>query len=91
MAMVNLGSTMIDRDSATPLYQQVREALEQLLKSGTYASGDLMPTEEELCDKFQVSRITVRKATEELVMRDTWLRGRGREPLLPGRRSSVTC
>jgi GntR family transcriptional regulator len=37
-----------------------------LLKSGTYEVGDLIPTEEELCERFQVSRITVRRATEEL-------------------------
>ncbi|MCL4396052.1 MAG: GntR family transcriptional regulator [Chloroflexi bacterium] len=67
MTLVTLDSIVIDRESPTPLYHQLEEALVQLLKSGAYAIGDLFPTEEELCGKFHVSRITVRRATEELV------------------------
>jgi GntR family transcriptional regulator len=38
-----------------------------LLKSGEYREGDSFPTERELEQRFEVSRITVRRALDELV------------------------
>ena len=46
----------------TPLYLQVARTLKEEIVSGAYMVGSLLPTEEELCKRFSVSRYTVREA-----------------------------
>lgn len=60
-------SIVVDRSSPLPLYHQVREALLDMLKTGPYQPGSLFPTEQELSGRFDVSRITIRRAIDELV------------------------
>ena len=57
----------IDHDNPLPLYSQLREGLLALLKDGQFEEGDSFPTERELVQKYGVSRITVRRAVDELV------------------------
>jgi GntR family transcriptional regulator len=57
----------VDRSSPVPLYHQLREVLLTLIKEGRLQEGHLIPTERELGERFQVSRITVRRAIDELV------------------------
>ena len=49
-----------------PLYQKVKEQLQSDIKRGKWAVGDCLPGELELCQKFGVSRFTVRQALLEL-------------------------
>lgn len=56
----------IHNDSATPLHAQVTKALTEDIANGKYVYGDKIPSEPELCKLFDVSRITVRKAVENL-------------------------
>ena len=58
---------VVDRSSPLPLYHQVREALLAMLKAGPYQPGSLFLTEQELSERFEVSRITIRRAIDELV------------------------
>jgi GntR family transcriptional regulator len=48
--------------SDTPLYLQVAAALKDAIVSGAYPVGSLLPTEDALCERFAVSRYTVRSA-----------------------------
>ena len=48
--------------SGTPLYLQVARALKEEIVSGAYPVGSLLPTEDGLCERFSVSRYTVREA-----------------------------
>ncbi|NJN92666.1 MAG: GntR family transcriptional regulator [Anaerolineales bacterium] len=57
----------IDKDAPLPLYHQVRAALMTLITEGELKEGNLIPTEREIGEKLQVSRITVRRAIDELV------------------------
>ncbi|HEV8307224.1 MAG TPA: GntR family transcriptional regulator [Methylomirabilota bacterium] len=50
-----------------PLHFRVREHLIQLMSSGALTPGDQVPTEQELMDRFKVSRTTVRRALQDLV------------------------
>ena len=59
-------SPVIDRDSPLPLYVQLKDALLRLIQIGHFQEGDSIPTERELGESFQVSRITVRRAIAEL-------------------------
>jgi GntR family transcriptional regulator len=52
--------------SDDPLYLQVVRALKDEIISGVYPVGSQLPTEEELCDRFSVSRYTVREALRRL-------------------------
>lgn len=60
-----------------PLYRRVSRALEERIRSGAIAPGASLPSEGQLCDSFGVSRITVRRALEELVQRRLVVRRRG--------------
>lgn len=57
---------MLMRNSAKPLYIQIKEDLETAIKSNKYPKDTKLPSEKELCEKYQVSRITIRKAIELL-------------------------
>ncbi len=47
-------------------YQKIFELLHQRITDGTYAVGSTLPTEQELCAEFDVSRYTVREALRRL-------------------------
>ena len=49
-----------------PRYQQIASELISEIESGTYSIGSLMPTEFQLCERFGVSRYTVREAMRRL-------------------------
>ena len=55
---------------ASTLYAKVEEAIATEIVQGEYRPGDQLPTEDALLQRFQVSRITVRRAIQNLVRRD---------------------
>lgn len=67
---------MIDRRSGIPLYVQVREGIREAL--APMEPGQVIPTETELEARFGVSRITVRKAIDDLVAEGLLVRRQGR-------------
>ena len=50
-------------------YMRLAEHLLQQVRDGIYAPGDLLPSENELCAHFEISRITARGALKELEIR----------------------
>src|SRR5262245_16951483 len=52
--------------SPGPLYLQVARALKEEIVGGVYPVGSQLPTEDELCERFSVSRYTVREALRRL-------------------------
>ena len=50
-------------------YKQIENDLLQKINLGYYKKDDLIPTEFELSNTYGVSRVTVRKATDNLVAR----------------------
>ena len=57
----------LDPQSIVPLYKQLKDLLLQEIKEGIYKANQKIPTELELSEKYQISRMTVRKALAELV------------------------
>lgn len=57
---------MLDTNSLKPLYIQLEAEIRQALREKKYLPGDRLPSEEKLCEQYQVSRITVRKAIQQL-------------------------
>ena len=47
---------------AAPLYTQLEQLLQKKIEQGEYGKGDLLPTEKELMEQYEVSRVTVRQA-----------------------------
>jgi GntR family transcriptional regulator len=56
----------LDRESSHPLYTQLSSILTNFIKKHQLLPGTLMPTEDELIDKYGVSRATVRQAVQQL-------------------------
>jgi GntR family transcriptional regulator len=54
------------RDDAVPLYHQIFLALRDEIVGGRRPYGSIVPTEHDLADRFAVSRITARRALDEL-------------------------
>jgi GntR family transcriptional regulator len=61
-----------DRTKPLSLYYQLKEKLLYRIQKGEWKNGQKIPPETELCAIYKISRITVRKAIEELV-RDGYL------------------
>lgn len=57
---------MIEKESARPIYEQIRDELLNRMERGVFNRGEQIPTEAELCSEFGVSRTSVRKAIESL-------------------------
>lgn len=49
-----------------PLYLQIDAAIRNDIQTHIYRTGDKLPTETELSEKYKVSKITIRKAMEKL-------------------------
>lgn len=50
-----------------PLYLKLRQSLEEAILSGKLNHGDALPPERDLADYASISRVTVRKAVDDLV------------------------
>lgn len=56
----------LDRHTALPLYQQIKEEIAARIHSGRWASGQKLPSENELVEILGVSRMTINRALREL-------------------------
>lgn len=62
----------IDHKNKLPLYDQIERNLRDLIVNGHLKPGEAMPGEWDLAGIYRVSRLTVRRALDELV-RQNWL------------------
>jgi DNA-binding GntR family transcriptional regulator len=58
---------LINREDHQKLYLQLYDILKKKIESGEWSINSQIPTEEDLCSMFSVSRATVRTAVLELV------------------------
>jgi multiple sugar transport system substrate-binding protein len=56
----------IDKNVPIPLYYQLKQMIKRKIESGEFKPGDRLPTEQELCEMFGISRTPVRQALTEL-------------------------
>ena len=66
------------RPGLIPRYYQLKEILGNRLESGEFQGGNRFPTDEELCEAYQLSRGTVRRAVDMLVEEGKLRREQGR-------------
>lgn len=55
--------------SSQPLYLQVEATIKEMIEGVVYSLGDQIPSERELSEQLGVSRMTVRRAVENLIQR----------------------
>ncbi len=68
----------ITKNGPVSLYYQLKENLLKQIVSKQWLPGEKIPSENELCTMYNVSRITVRKALEELELSGHLIRKQGK-------------
>lgn len=58
---------MINSEAPMTMYYQLKMILADNIKNGLWAPNTKIMSEHEICDTYKVSRVTVRKAVDELV------------------------
>jgi GntR family transcriptional regulator len=72
--------------AASTLYAKVEETIAAEIADGEYGPGEQLPSEDELLQRFEVSRITIRRAIQNLVRRGLLEIRRGRGTFVLGPR-----
>ena len=68
----------LQQGTPTPLYHQLYTLLKNTILNGTLANGSQMPTEQQLAQGFNISRITAKRAMDELAAESLVERRRGK-------------
>lgn len=74
----------IDKSSPLPYYEQLRQLLLRQIAEDGLEPGALLPSEAELCERYDVSRTVVRQAVGELVNEGRLRRHRGKGTFVAG-------
>ena len=69
---------ILNTESYSPLYKQLMQKLRSDIASGLYPVHSRIPSEQELCDTYQVNRVTVRKALAKLTQEGLLKRHQGK-------------
>jgi GntR family transcriptional regulator len=78
----------IDFKSKIPLYFQLKEQIKRNILSGEYKEGDLIPSEREFSENYELSSTTIRRALNDLVQENFLERKAGKGTFV--RRKKVT-
>lgn len=81
---VSLHNKTIDRFNREKLYIQLTRILMEEINAGRWQPGEKIPTEEELCREYTVSKITVRQAILNLAEEGYLLRVQGKGTFVTG-------
>lgn len=79
----------LDTASGIPLFHQLSVLLRDLILSGRLEAGARLPSEAGLCAEYGVSRITAKRALDELAREGLVERARGRGTRVAARSASV--
>ena len=76
--------TSIDRDSHEPAYSQLVRILKGQLAAGVFRPGDRLPSEAQLCERYSVSPMTVRRVVNILADQGVVIAEHGRGTFVKG-------
>ena len=88
----------IDKDSDTPLYIQIRDAIQKAIQDGKLTPGDRLPSVASLAKEIGVTQATIRRALQDLsdagqacchVGRGTFIQDGSTAPATPSERPDV--
>ncbi|WP_078390786.1 GntR family transcriptional regulator [Shouchella patagoniensis] len=69
---------MINKQSPIPIYFQIEELIKRQIADGVLKPGEALPSERELADQYEVSRMTVRQGISNLVQQNKLYREKGK-------------
>jgi GntR family transcriptional regulator len=69
---------MIDKSSPIPIYYQLEEFIKKQIENGELQPDEAIPSEREYAERYQISRMTVRQAINNLVNEGYLYRQKGR-------------
>lgn len=72
-----LGHLGVNKNSPTPLYHQIYVILKNKIYDGSFPYESAVPSEKKICDTFGVSRITAKRALDDLASANLVIRRRG--------------
>jgi GntR family transcriptional regulator len=72
-----------------PVYARIQHEIRHGILSGAYSSGDRIPSETELAQRFETTRATVARALQELVFDGTIVRRAGAGSFVASRTAAV--
>jgi GntR family transcriptional regulator len=58
----------IEKDSPIPYYYQIQQLIKKAIKAGEWKPGEFLPAERDLSESFNVSRVTIRQALDNLIL-----------------------
>lgn len=80
---------MINKYSNVPLYSQLKNLIIQKIESGEYPGESKIPSEQELCEQYDISRPTVRQAISELTNNGYLYKEKGKGTFVSKSKSKV--
>lgn len=75
---------MVGSKSPMPAYHRLYVVLAERIRDAVYAAGDLLPSENDLADSYGYSRVTVRRALQQLVEEGLVKKHRGQGTIVVG-------
>lgn len=75
---MSIENNSIRKDVPIALYYQLKEEIKRKILINEWEEGSRLPSEKELCEIFGISRITVRKAIDELQAENYLVKKQGR-------------
>lgn len=67
-----------NKNSLIPIYHQIAENIKSCIQKNNIEIGAMIPSEHELCDIFEVSRMTIRKSIDILAHEGILVRQKGK-------------
>lgn len=80
---------MINKYSNIPLYSQLKNLIVDKIENGEYAEDTKIPSEQELCELFDISRPTVRQAVSELTSAGYLYKQKGKGTFVSKKKSRI--
>lgn len=80
---------MINKYSSIPLYTQLKNLIIEKIESGEYEEETKIPSEQELCEYYDISRPTVRQAVAELTNNGYLYKEKGRGTFVTRKKTKV--
>jgi len=80
---------MINKFSSIPLYLQLKELIINKIESNEYPPNTQIPSEQELCQMYDISRPTVRQAITELTNSGYLYKEKGKGTFVYGKKNVV--
>ncbi|MFC4386245.1 GntR family transcriptional regulator [Gracilibacillus marinus] len=69
---------MIDKNSPLPIYYQLEQEIREQIQNGILKQGELLPSERMYTEKYNISRMTVRQAINNLAQEGLLVRMKGK-------------